>query len=334
MAPKVCIIILNWNNWKDTIECLESLYQINYKNYNVIVVDNNSKDDSIHKIKMYASGDLEVKSNFFEYRSNNKPISVLKKSEIKKNNKKENQPSTKELILIDNKQNYGFSEGNNIGIKYALKNLSFDYILLLNNDTVVDPNFLSELVNSANMPNIGFLGPKVYYYDYEGRKDIINFAGGELNKIKGLTKHIGFNEIDNGQYEELKEVDYVQGCCILIKKQIFKEIGFFDPQYFTYWEETDLCRRGFNKGYKSIYVPKAKIWHKISSSNVGQTKYCFMVRNRFLFMKKNFGKQENFLFWLYFLFIDLWYNILIIIFYKRDFKLLKAFFKGMRHVYV
>ena len=141
MNPTVAIITLNWNGWADTVECLESVYQINYPNYHVVVVDNHSSDNSVRKIKDYASGNLEVKSNFFKYDPTNKPIEIVQYSrenwEIKKNSN-----TNKQLILIKNEINYGFAEGNNIGIEYALSNLNLDYIMLLNNDTVVDKKFL------------------------------------------------------------------------------------------------------------------------------------------------------------------------------------------------
>jgi GT2 family glycosyltransferase len=118
--PSVSIIILNWNGWSDTVECLESIYHINYSNYQVIVVDNNSSDDSIQKINDYARGKLEVKSNFFKYDPIDKPIEILNNkweySEIAKFSN-----HNKQLIIIENKKNYGFAEGNNIGIEFALK---------------------------------------------------------------------------------------------------------------------------------------------------------------------------------------------------------------------
>ncbi|MEN6514775.1 glycosyltransferase, partial [Methanoculleus sp.] len=151
--PRVSIIILNWNGWKDTIECLESVYQITYQNYDVIVVDNGSENESIEKIKEYARGNLEVTSRFFDYSRENKPLHYIEYSldETKAEKGKEAEiadlPSWKKLILINNMKNYGFAEGNNIAIRYALKVLNPEYVLLLNNDTIVDRNFLDELVN-------------------------------------------------------------------------------------------------------------------------------------------------------------------------------------------
>jgi len=150
--PKVSIIILNWNGWEDTIECLESLYQITYPNYDVIVVDNGSEDESIEKIKEYAEGNIEVESKFFEYSDRDKPIKIIeyKREEAEAGGGKEEDiadlPSNKRMIITKNEKNYGFAEGNNIGMRYALKALNPEYVLLLNNDTVVDKEFLGELV--------------------------------------------------------------------------------------------------------------------------------------------------------------------------------------------
>ena len=169
MAFKVTIIILNLNGWEDTIECLESVYQIEYPNYDVVVVDNDSKDQSVEKIKEYASGSLKVESSFFKYNSDNKPLRLIEYSqeELKSSDRIEkdldNLPPEKRIILIKNNQNYGFAEGNNIAIRYALEKLKPDYVLLLNNDTVVDRCFLDELIKIAKSdPDIG--NPGTHYF--------------------------------------------------------------------------------------------------------------------------------------------------------------------------
>jgi len=122
MNPKVSIIILNWNGWKDTIECLESLYQITYPNYDVILVDNGSEDESIEKIKEYCEGKIMVESKFFKYDPSNKPIKIIEYTREEaeggggKEKKITNLPSDKKMILIKNEKNYGFAEGNNVGL--------------------------------------------------------------------------------------------------------------------------------------------------------------------------------------------------------------------------
>lgn len=295
--PRVSIIILNWNGWEDTVECLESLYQITYKNYDLILVDNGSENNSVDRIKEYCKGKIKVKSRFFEYSDKNKPIKIkiieYTRDEVENINEGEIEdfedlPSNRKLIVIKNDKNYGFSMGNNIAIRYSIKSLNPDYILLLNNDTVVDPKFLNELVKVAECDaKIGFTGPKIYYYTND---NIINFAGGRISMWKGRTYHIGVNEIDTGQHDEIKEVDYVEGSCMLIRGEILNKIGLLDPDYFAYWEEIDFCVRGFKAGYKSVYVPTAVIWHKISGSYddiFNSAKIYLMTRNRILFMKKN-----------------------------------------------
>jgi GT2 family glycosyltransferase len=236
-----------------------------------------------------------------------------------------------DIEIVENKNNMGYAEGNNVGIRRAIKK-GADYVLLLNNDTVVDPEFLDELVNVAESdPRIGFAGPKVYYYNYNQKKDIINFAGGKLEMWKGRTSHIGLNEVDNGQYDEIKEVDYVEGSCLLIRKDVIKDIGLFDPIYFAYWEENDLCMRGNRAGYISIFVPKAKIWHKIAASNINNKKIYYLTRNQFWFFKRYATWNQYLLFLLYFFIFQMWLTGGSIALYHRDIRSLKSFLKAVLH---
>jgi len=283
--PKVSIIILNWNGWEDTIECLESLYQIDYPNYDVIVVDNASKDKSLYKIREYAQGKIQVESDFFEYEYANKPIKIteIEKSQLFTINAK----NLNKLILIKNEENYGFAEGNNIGMKFSMNHLKPDYILLLNNDTVVDKNFLKELVKVGEIDEkIGIIGPKIYYYD---KPQTIWCIGCKISWKLARGIHIGNNELDEGQYEYIDEVEYVSGSAFLIKSEVLNKIGFLDKKFFLYFEESDLAIRALKKGYKILYAPKAKTWHKISSSSGGiynPIGIYYITRNRWLFMKK------------------------------------------------
>lgn len=335
MDPRVSIIILNWNGWKDTLECLESLYQIDYPNYDVILVDNGSEDDSIRKIKDYAEGKIKVESKFFEYSSENKPIKIIEytREGAEAGGGKEQEIThlspNERLILIKNERNYGFAEGSNIGMRYALKALKPDYILLLNNDTVVDRQFLEELVKVAEGdPDIGFAGPKVYYYDFNGRKDVINFAGGRLNMWTGQSYHIGVNEVDEGQYDEIKEVDYVEGSAFLVREELLDRVGLLDRDYFAFWEENDLCMRGLKGGYKSVYVPNSRIWHKVSSSS-SNIKVYYLTVNRFRFMKKYATKLQLLSFLLYFFGFQFWLTAGVFAIYRKDIKSLISFFRGV-----
>ena len=334
-APRVSIIILNWNGWKDTIECLESVYQITYPNYDVIVADNGSKNDSIDKIKMYAEGTLEVTSKFFTYSGENKPLCCIEYSreEAETGGGREadiaDLPSWKKLVLVKNGENYGFAEGNNIAIRYALKALNPEYVLLLNNDTVVNRAFLDELVNVAESDDkIGFLGPKTYYYDYYGRNDVINFAGGRLVMWKGMSIHIGMNETDHGQYDKVTDVDYVEGSCLLARRGTIETVGLLDPAYFLYWEETDWCMRVKMAGLRLSFAPKAEIWHKVGASNRGASNLYYLTRNRFLFTKRYCTGIQYFLYCIYFLGYQFWYLSAYSLFYHRDLKEWFSFLRG------
>jgi len=334
--PKVAIIILNWKGWEDTLECLEFLYQITYPNYDVILIDNGSKDESIQKIKEYCAGKIKVESKFFEYHPATKPIKIIEYTREEaeaggggKEKKIANLPSNRKLILIKNERNYGFAEGNNIGMRYALKALNPGYVLLLNNDTVVDKEFLGELVKVGESDEkIGIVGPKVYYYNFNRRRDVINFAGGKLNMWKGQPYHIGANEIDKGQHDEIKEVDYIEGSCLLVKVKVLNKIGLLDPSYFAYWEENDFCMRGYKAGYKSAYVPKSKIWHKVSSSFNNPIKIYYLTRNRFWFMKKYATKLQFLSFLLYFFGFQFWFESGIHLIYQKNIDAFSSFLKG------
>jgi len=304
MFPRVAIIILNWNGWKDTIECLESLYKINYLNYDVILIDNDSKDESIEKIWEYCSGGMEVNSKFFKYSNKNKPIKVFEISEDEARNNKvlnkdeyEKLNSNNRMILIKNKDNYGFTGGNNIGIRYALKNLNSNYILLLNNDTVVDPQFLNILVKEAQDDNVGILGPNVYYYSDPDR---IVYIGGNINYYTGKITHPYFNEIKNDL--NISEIDYISGCSLLIKREVIEEVGLLNNQYFLYYEDTDWCLRAKNKGFKIIHAPEAKVWHKVLDSIERNSIIAlyYGVRNQFLLIRKNGKNRHKLIFFPYF----------------------------------
>lgn len=337
MESNIAIIILNWNGWEDTIECLESLYQINYPNYNVIILDNASEDESLKKIREYCNGKLKVESEFFKYNHDNKPIQIFEYciEEIEDSNiidEFRGISSNKKLILIKNDKNYGFALGNNIGIRYAETSINPDYFLLLNNDTIVDKEFLNEMIYIAEPKNdIGFVGPIVYYYDFNGQKNVINFAGGKLNIWKGRASHIGINELDKGQYDTITEVNYVEGSCIFFKKQILTNIGLMNPDYFMYWEELDWCYRAHKEGYKSIFAPKAKIWHKSLFSNVDSYSYntsYYLSRNRFMFMKLNATTAQQFSFLLYFFVFYFWLNLFFILKMENK-RAFKGFLNGL-----
>lgn len=335
MNPNVSIIILNWNGWKDTIECLESLYQINYENFNVVVVDNCSKDDSIQKIKEYCQGDVTVESKFFTYNPSNKPIKIFEydyeqlKSLGEVKNNLNSLPSNLKLILIKNNKNYGFAEGNNIAIQHALKTLKSNYVLLLNNDTVVDKDFLVEMINVAEAnEKIGIVGSKTYFYEKE---HLIQLEGIKLNWFLGEINQINHKKEEHTEFDnKIRYSDAICGCSMLIKEEVISKIGFLDPRYFLYFEDIDFSIRTKRSGYDIIYVPNSKIWHKMSvSTKKGSIKEYYWGRNLFRFMKCYSNKKQYYCFLLYFFLFKFWFINIVNIFYRNNLNAVYCFFKGV-----
>ena len=264
MNPHVTIIILNWNGWKDTIECLESIYQINYPHFEVVLVDNHSENNSIQKIREYCQGELIIESKFFNYTNKNKPITLIEYSndEIRdsKNNlyKKYDSDINQKLILIKNDENYGFAKGNNIGIRFAFKNLNSPYILLLNNDTIVDPKFLNEMMKASKIyDKTGIVGAKLLNaYNTQ----IIDSTGHVLSWGRIVDR--GHGEVDHGQYDKQEKVMGAMAAAALYKKEMLLEIGLLDTRYVTLGEDADLSWRAYDKDWKAIYAPKSIVYHK------------------------------------------------------------------------
>jgi len=298
MISKVTIIILNWNGWKDTIECLESLYQITYPNYDAIVVDNGSEDESIKKVKAYCNGEIPVESKFFKYDPSNKPIKIIEytreEAEAGGGKKREitDLPSNRKLIIIKNEKNYGFAEGNNIGIRYALKALNPDYILLLNNDTIVDKEFLWELVKVAESDEeIGILSPVIFSY-YNSNK--IQFGGREkLNLYMGKVIKLAKKQAEQ---EAIIDTEIVIGASMLIKRETLKEIGSLPTEYFLGWEDVDYCIKVSRGGWKLVCVPKAKIWHKggrtFSKMGLDVTRVKYHTRGQQIIRRKYLSRSK------------------------------------------
>ena len=217
---KVSVIILNWNGLHDTIECLESLRNITYPAYDVVVVDNDSKGDDVRVLR----------EKFGDY-----------------------------VHLIENDRNYGFAEGNNIGMRFALQNSNPDYILLLNNDTVVDAEFLSELVKTAGSgENIGAVQSKLL------RKDNVNIidSAGQQIFSDGTGREIGSDSIDDGAFDSVHEVFGPCAALALFKSSVLRNVGLFDKRFFILLEDADLSWRMRLYGYDTFFVPSSRVYHR------------------------------------------------------------------------
>ena len=257
----VVISLLNFNGKKNTLECLESLKNVKRDNFKltIVVVDNASTDAS-----------PSVISNL--------------KSQISN------------LKFIKNANNLGFAGGNNVAIKYALEN-GANYVLILNNDTYVDKNFLEELLKASEKDEkIGILVPKIYFAPgFEFHKDryrknelgkVFWYAGGKMDWANVIGHHRGVDEVDRGQFDKTEETELATGCCMLIKREVIDRVGMFDDKYFLYYEDADLCVRAKKNGFKIMFVPKSIIWHKNAGSAGGSGSVLqdyYITRNRLLF---------------------------------------------------
>jgi len=270
----ISIIILHYNTVEFTTECLRSLEKANFKDIkvNVVVVDNASDEH-------------------FTFHSDVLSVTTLR-----------------------NDMNTGFSGGNNTGMNYALATFNPDYILLLNSDTLVDVEFLQKLIVCAKEKRkAGAICPKIYFeHGYEFHKEIyaskdlgkvLWFAGGSLDWKNMLAFHRGVDEVDRGQCEKTRQdpekktvphisyqtMDFATGCCMLIPKQVIKEVGMFDESYFLYWEDTDWSVRMKQAGYELYFCPESIIWHKNAGSTGGSgtsAQVNYQKRNRVKFAMK------------------------------------------------
>ncbi len=188
--------------------------------------------------------------------------------------------------LIETGANLGFTGGNNVGIEYALEH-GADYVLLLNNDTIVAPDFLDVMIEvMENDPTIGVSGPMIYYHE---APDTIWSAGGAIDWTHGTTTMIGLNQDDKSQYGlSPRPVDFVTGCALLASRKVWQEAGLLDDKFFMYYEETEWCVRAHRAGYKVVHIPTAMIWHKISIEDraTSPRTYYYMTRNRLLFLNR------------------------------------------------
>lgn len=246
--PVVAIVVLTWNQRDLTLDCLASLAEMDYPSdkLQIIVVDNGSND--------------------------NTPIAI--------------QEQFSDVIVIENGNNLGFAEGNNVGIHSALQGPA-GYIMLLNNDTVIDKHMLTELLSVIESSStIGIVGPKMLYFEPD---DIIWCAGNRINWHSGKSIRLHAEEPDTLHCEQPLEVDFITACAILLRRSVIEEIGLLDTRFFLYYEETDWCVRAHKAGWRIFYVPSARLWHKVSAT-IGATSPAidyYMNRNVLLFLAKH-----------------------------------------------
>ena len=232
--PLVSIIILNYNAGKLLNECVNSIYQSNYKNFEIIVVDNNSKDNS----------HVQCKEKF---------------------------PS---INMIENKKNLGYCEGNNVGIR----NSKGKFVIILNPDTIVDPNWIDELLLGYQKFGDGIYQPKFLTID---NKSIIQSTGNMI-QLFGFGYSRSKGDQDKNQFNNAEIINYASGTCLFTSKQIFTELDFFDSFLFAYHDDLDLCWRASMQGIQSYYIPTSIVFHPSEgfSFKWSNFKFFLLERNR------------------------------------------------------
>ncbi len=276
-APLVWIVVLTWNNYADTAECLTSLRTLSYPHYEVLLVDNASSDETPRRVRRRFP----------------------------------------EVTVIENQRNLGVSAGYNVGFRYALAH-GADFVLMLNNDTVLDPVLLSYLVAAGYEPHAGILVPVAYFYD---RPDTIWSAGARRRQ---LPPAIVMEKRLFRQQSGYHQLEYAIGCCILLKRAALLQAGLLDETYYFMWEDLDLSLRMRAAGFLILQVPQAKLRHKVSRSTRPQTSLFWQMHGEGgVTFHRRYGSYQSML-------TELGYFALREFVVKQQWQFLRPFVTGLR----
>lgn len=226
-AARVAAVLVNWNGAIDTLATLASLDRaVGAEALRVLVVDNGSTDDSVARLRRERPG----------------------------------------LEVVETGANLGFAGGNDAGIRKALEGAEIGWVLLLNTDVDVDPNFLAPLLRACDDPRVGAAGPKIFYFNPSDR---LWAAGGRLRIRETVAVELGRGSTDGPRWNRPRTVSYLTTCCLLIPRDVLEAVGGLDPAYFINVDDADWCRRALDAGYRLRYVPESRIWHKVAASTKG-----------------------------------------------------------------
>jgi GT2 family glycosyltransferase len=278
-VSRVCIILVNWNGWRDTLECLESLLCLEYPNFKIVVCDNGSCDDSRDQIRLWAD---KHAVSFAEYMHDEAVSADIGSNDAV-------------LTLISIADNLGFAGGNNVGLRYCLVQGGFRYYWLLNNDTTVEPDALAHL--AARMQDdqtVGICGSTIRLY--HNHRKIQALGGGYYCRWVGLPWHYGrFIHWGKKISQEKAEarMNYVEGASMLVSSQFLEQTGLLCEDYFLYFEEADWAIRAKGR-FRMGYASQSVVYHKVGSSigtssnpmKISYTSEYFNIRNRLLFTRR------------------------------------------------
>lgn len=296
MSNKILAVLVNYKSWEDSIEAVNSLLSQNLPFYKIVVVDNDSPNDSYNKLKSY----------------------------FNKNNV---------VDIIKSEYNGGFSYGNNYGIKYSLDKYDTDFFLLINNDTLSQKNlnevFLKNYYDLEKKYKKVVLTGKIYY---ESEKDVIWYAGGWYDKKKIYGYHCGVNKKDCDEFDKIKEVSFVSGCLMFFSKELISNVGYLPEEYFLYFEDVDYSLQITDKDYRMFYVPEAVIWHKVGRSTgctVENINYYYLNRNRLILARKRLDYLNLFVFLFFFFSSRIFRFFQFLLIKKKAINTFKGSFEGI-----
>lgn len=281
---RVAVVVLNYNCFEDVRRCIDSLGMQTYQNFVLILVDNASPDHSGAQLRSL-------------YERHGKNLSVTEAKSVD-----HGASQTFDCHFIQSPENLGFAAGNNLGIRYALT-LDVDYIWLLNPDTECEPSALHTLLAEIDAkPNLAAVGSKILYGGVaeqlpENRR--IWGCGGLINFHSHEVSMRGAGELDNGQYDAMTMCDYLPGCSLLARAQVFQEIGLLPEQYFMYFEETDWCQRLTKAGHTMKFVPGSVVLHHFSDAKMqgASTVYYYNRNQRLFWLRHGSVRKRMMLYW-------------------------------------
>ncbi|MFQ5776814.1 MAG: glycosyltransferase family 2 protein [Terriglobia bacterium] len=287
-TPSVALVVLNWNNWQDTIECLESLRRLSYSCHRILVVDNGSTDDSEQILRQRFP----------------------------------------ELEILQAGANRGYAGGNNVGLRRALE-LEVDYVCLLNNDVVVERDFLTPLVAAMESDrHLGVAGGLQCSFD---ESHVIQNSGTYFNRYTSLVRTDSAGEVDHGQCDQRKEVDFICGCALLARVEMVRSLGLLDESFFLLGEEAEWCLRAQRAGWRVCYIPGSKIYHKGAATLGSQPALCtyYSLRNR-LWLMRRFSSPAQYALFLLLFFFYLCPKMILGRLVKGEAQLLKPLLRALR----
>ena len=237
-----------------------------------------------------------------------------------------------QITVLPQERNLGFAAGCNVGIRHALAN-DAEHVLLLNNDTLVAPDFLREMLAAIQGdPRIGAVCPKIYFAD---QPDRLWYAGADFSLWAGTAKHRGWKEVDHGQFDRHEEITQATGCAMLVRHSALRDVGLLDEQFWAYVEDLDWSLRFLERGYRLAFAPKARVWHccgatAVKSMGAGSAaiRQFFSTRNMVFLARKHlrWWQMPTYTFGFMFNHIVLYTALRL---WRRDFRALSAIYRGL-----